>query len=163
MTSTDFKSQKVSRTASIVVHAPIGKAFALFGAFEERKWAEGWNPVLIYPSSEVIEEGTTFKTKSQGHGESDFLWRVSKFDPGNFLIQYLVSTENRYWTITVKCFPAADNTTSAEVTYAYFGLNDLGNQLNQLALDKMYNRQLLDWQEEINTYLATESNISTHN
>ncbi|MBK7360406.1 MAG: hypothetical protein IPI96_14405 [Saprospiraceae bacterium] len=52
---------------------------------------------------EIIEEGTTFKTDGHGHGEKEFIWRVSKYDQENFLIQYLVSSENRYWTITINC------------------------------------------------------------
>lgn len=153
MKNINFQSEKISRTATITVNAKIGDAFTLFGAFEERKWAEGWNPTLIYPASEIIEEGTTFKTKGQGNSEDEFLWRVSKLDTEDFLIQYLVSTENRYWTITVKCKPTTSNKTQATVTYTYIGLNDLGNQLNKMSLEKMYSRQLLDWQEEINNYL----------
>ena len=67
MNEINIKSQKISKTASIILNEKIEKVFSLFGAFEERKWAEGWNPVLIYPDSEIIEEGTTFKT--EGHGE----------------------------------------------------------------------------------------------
>lgn len=48
---------------------------------------------------------------------------------------------------------ASSNKTLATVTYTYIGLNDLGNQLNKVSLEKMYSRQLLDWQEEINNYL----------
>jgi hypothetical protein len=149
---TNFKSEKVSRTATITVNTSIDKAFPLFGAFEERKWATGWNPTLIYPSTEIIEEGTTFKTQGYGN-EVEFLWRVSKFDSDQYLIQYLVSTENRYWTITVKCSPAPDNKTLAEITYTYIGLNEVGNKINKDALAAMYKDELKDWEGEINYYL----------
>ena len=85
-----------------------------------------------------MEEGTTFKTQRNRHDETEFLWRVSKYDPQNYLVQYLVSTENRYWTITVKCRAVSDSSTSATVTYTYIGLNSLGNEINKHALDKMY-------------------------
>ena len=156
MTQQNFKAEKVSQTASFTVNGPIVEIFPLFGAFEERKWESGWNPVLIYPAEEIIEEGTTFKT--DGHGEEpEYLWRVSRFDPDNFLIQYLVSTPNRYWTITVQCRTApGDNTTTiATVTYTYIGLNHTGNQLNRIHLQRMYQHDLQDWATAINTYLAT--------
>lgn len=154
MSQSSFASEKVSRSATIILQGKIERVFPLFGAFEERKWAKGWEPTLIYPSTEVIEEGTTFKTKSHSHNENEYLWRVSKFYPKDFLIQYLVSTENRYWTITVKCAPASETTTSATITYSFIGLNALGNSLNRHALDSMYNENLLDWQAEINEYLS---------
>jgi hypothetical protein len=61
MANSQFKSEKTSKTASFVVDSNIKEAFPLFGAFEERKWAEGWEPILIYPDKEIIEEGTTLK------------------------------------------------------------------------------------------------------
>ncbi|NVO11171.1 MAG: hypothetical protein HXX16_14505 [Bacteroidales bacterium] len=153
MENTTFKAEKVTRTATITLNGNIKAVFPLFGAFEERKWAEGWNPTLIYPSTEIIEEGTTFKT--DGHGdESEYLWRVSKYEPENYLIQYLVSTQNRYWTITVKCKPVTDIQVMAEITYTFIGLNELGNKLNQHAIQRMYQHNLLDWAEEINYYIT---------
>ncbi len=79
--------------------------------------------------------------------------RVSKYEPVKFLIQYLVSTENRYWTITVKCVPIKGSKTSAEVTYTFIGLNELGNELNENHLQRLYKHNLNDWEEEINNYL----------
>lgn len=151
----NFKAEKVTRTATIAVNEKIETVFPLFGAFEERKWADGWSPVLIYPSTENIEEGTTFRTPGHGHNETEFLWRVSKYEPQIYLIQYLVSTENRYWTISVKCQSLSENSTSATVTYAYIGLNSLGNEINKHSLGKMYSKNLKDWQEQINYFLTT--------
>ena len=152
---TNFVAEKVTKTATITVNENIETVFPLFGAFEERKWAKGWNPTLIYPSTETIEEGTTFKTPGHGHDENEFLWRVSKYKADSFLIQYLVSSENRYWTITVKCAPMAPGQTSATITYSFIGLNELGNKLNKHAIENMYKHNLTDWQEEINTYLGS--------
>ncbi len=157
MDDTKFKEKKVSKTAAIILNGKTEIVFPLFGAFEERKWAKGWNPVLIYPETEIIEVGTTFKTEGLDYNEPEFVWRVSKYEPEKFLIQYLVSTENRYWTITVKCSPTNDNKTSAEVTYTFIGLNELGNKLNEHSLQRMYKSNLKDWEEEINNYIAKVS------
>ena len=154
-----FKAERISKTASFIVNANIDEAFPLFGAFEERKWAPGWEPILIYPDKEIIEEGTTFKVKAHGHGhghgdESEFLWTVTKYDTTTHLVQYLVSTSNRFWTITV----LGENTeevlkTKVIVTYSYTGLNEKGNKLNKSSLEKMYENNLQDWAVAINKYL----------
>lgn len=147
-----FKSKKISQRAVITLNGSVENIFPLFGAFEERKWAMGWNPVLIYPDTEIIQEGTTFKTVGNDI-EPEYIWIVSKYEPDNFLIQYLVFTNNRHWTITVECSSIDENKTEAEITYTFTGLNEKGNEINELALQKMYMHNLKDWEEEINSYL----------
>jgi len=156
MQYSEFKSAKVSQTATIHLKDKIEKVFPLFGAFEEKKWAEGWAPVLIYPETEVIEEGTTFKTEGNKE-EPEYIWRVSKYYPEEYLIQYLVSTENRYWTITIKCRTLQENKTSAEITYTFIGVNEAGNKINKQSLQRMYKKNLIDWEEEINNFLTKSS------
>lgn len=157
-----FKAEKVSRTATIELDAHISKVFPLFGAFEERKWADGWNPEIIYPSAEIIEEGTTFRTAGNEAEEKEFLWIVIKYEPKNYLIQYLVSTKNRFWTILIKCEQLTENLTTAIVTYTYTGLNRYGNDLNLRSLEKRYKENLTDWQQAINDYLR-EGKVAKNN
>lgn len=150
-----FTSKRISRTASFIVNETIDKVFPLYGAFEERKWTPHWEPILIYPEKESIEEGTTFKVKGHEHGgESEFLWIVSRYEPENYLIQYLVSTENRFWTVTVKNNSVGKEAkTKTTVTYTFTGLNEKGNKLNKESLESMYKHNLQDWADLINSYV----------
>ncbi len=152
MNDPQFKAKKVSKTATILCKGNIDKVFPLFGAFEERKWAEDWELSLIYPEEERIEEGTTFKTEGNDE-ESEYLWRIVKYYPEEYLIQYLVSTDNRYWTITVKCKSKGENETIASITYTFIGLNEKGNRINAEHITRMYKNDLKDWEEELNNYL----------
>jgi len=149
-----FVSERIEKTATILLNGKPAQVFPLFGAFEEKKWTEGWEPVLVYPSDENIEEGTTFLTNGHGHGENKFTWIVNRFDLRNFMIQYLVYSENRHWTITVACIAHLENKTEATITYQFTGHNTLGNEIDRRSLDKMYNSHLKDWEEAINQYLA---------
>jgi len=154
-----FRAERVSRTASFVANSNIEQVFPLFGAFEERKWEPKWEPILVYPDEEIIEEGTTFKIKTHGHGhvgEPEFLWIVTKFEPQSHIIQYLVTTSNRFWTITVACEPMdGASATKTTVTYSFTGLNAKGNELNKQSLEQMYQHDLQDWADAINKYLQT--------
>lgn len=161
MNDDNFKSERISRKATIIINAEIGRVFPLFGAFDERKWADGWEPRLIYPNTEILEEGTTFKTTGNSIDDSEFLWMVSKYEPAGYLVQYLVSTPSRFWTITVKCCQQGDKTT-ADITYTFTGLTEKGNEYNRLSLDKMYSRNLEDWAEAINHFI-THGKILRHN
>jgi len=156
--SSHFSAERISKTASIVANGNIGTVYPLFGAFEERKLDYSWKPILIYPDKEIIEEGTTFKTiqdkhKHGGSDEKEFLWYVMKYEPSQNLIQYFVSTHNRFWTVTVKCEAASEMQTKVTVTYTYTGLNEQGNKINEMALSKMFKNDLKDWEEGINYYL----------
>ena len=155
-------AERISRTASITLDESIEKVFPLFGAFEERKWSEGWNPHLIYPTTEKIEEGTTFKTPPHLKDEKEYLWIVSKYDATNFLIQYLVTSSARYWTITIQCHKIADSITTADITYTFTGLTDSGNEIDKHMMGSMYKNNLKDWEEAIAYYLKTGNALKHH-
>lgn len=155
MKPNNFIAERVSRSASISLNGNIDLVFPLFGAFEERKWADGWQPQLLYPVTEKMAEGTTFQTKahSTNHTEKFYTWTVARFEPLTHLVQYLVMTPNRFWTITVQCKEKNRLQTTADITYSYTGLNEEGNKLNKMALEKMYSENLEDWQRAVNYYL----------
>ncbi len=158
----NFIAERISKTASIMVNDKIEKVFPLFGAFEERKWAVDWRPRLIYPATEMMEEGTTFKTPPHLHQEGEYLWIVTKYDAPGFLIQYLVISPDRFWTIAIHCSRNADNSTKADITYTFTGLNNSGNQVNRHMIEAMYKNNLKDWEEAINYYLKTGKALTHH-
>ena len=149
--------QKVTRTATIVLNGNVNTIFPLFGAYEEKKWSPGWKPTPVYPSTETIEEEATFTTPGHLEGEKDYVWRVSKYDPAQFLIQYMVYAENRCVTITVQCSPEGDNKTAARITYSFIGLNALGDQISQHFIEAIYKHDLRDWEEKINAIVPSAS------
>lgn len=154
----------LERSATILINGNINEVFPLFGAFEERKWAAGWNPVMVYPAKETIAEGVTFTTPSHtvAAGEDKYTWVIIKYQPAGYTIQYLVMTPHRFWTITVACSKAGNKKTSVQVTYSYTGLNDTGNKLNALAIDNMFSHNLVDWEQAINHYLETGKTVNLH-
>ncbi len=150
-----FKAERDSRTEAIALDGSVEEVFPLFGAIEEKKWADGWNPVVLYPHTGTIEERMVFTTQAHSHHESLYAWMVSKFQPENHIVEYIVSTENRCWVINIRCDNLPGNKTKAAVTYTFTGLNALGNEINKHALEQMFRNNLEDWAEAINHYLKT--------
>ena len=144
-----FKAERVQKSATFQVNAPIEKVFPLFGPIREKEWAAGWEPQIIYSTNLEVEEHMIFKTSAKHHGEGEYLWVVTQFKPNDFFIEYTVSTAQRIWFISVKC-ETADKNTKVTVTYIYTGLTEQGNNLNKPALEKMYAHNLKDWEEAIN-------------
>ena len=151
----NFIAERVSRTATFIAAGPIDKVFPLFGPYEERKWAEGWNPAPVYPLTETMEEGMLFTTPSHMHGETESIWTLSQYQPANHRVQYSVVSPGRFLTITVVCSATSADRTTATVTYTFTGLNEEGNAISKHLLRKMYGRELKDWEEAINYYLKT--------
>jgi hypothetical protein len=160
MDTLNFKSERISKTSSIIIDKDVELVFPLFGAFEERKWADGWNPHAIYPSEEVIAEGTTFKTPGHSRSETELLWIVSKYHQQDHQIQYLVLSANRYWTITIDCRSLGKNKTEATIGYSFTGLNDEGNRKNEHSLQSIYEHDLRDWSEAINSYFSKHPELN---
>jgi len=164
MTSAAFTSRRISRTSTITLNAPLSEVFPLFGPIREREWAAGWDPQILYSTTDLVEEHMVFKTPSHhGHGEPDWIWTVSKYLPDQALIEYTIFTPERLWWITIQCCEDVPNqTTKADITYTYTGLTDGGNAINEKALQSMYAHDLRDWEEAINHYLKTGDRREHH-
>ncbi len=48
------------------------------------------------------------------------------------------------------------------ITYTHTGLNALGNEIDKHAIEKMYARDLKDWEEAITHYLKTGNKLTHH-
>jgi hypothetical protein len=159
-----FQPKRISRTAQITVNAPLNEAFALFGPVREKDWAEGWDPKLIDPASEPVQERMVFTTRSNfGQEEPDDVWIVSAHSPGDAFVEYTVFARELVRWVEVVCEETADGQkTRAEVTYTFLGLTERGNSLSNEMLELIFERDLRDWEEAINRYLATGERKHEH-
>ena len=159
-----FRAIRISRSATITVNAPLGRAFELFGPVREKDWAEGWSQEPIDPTSEIVQERMVFTTQSHfGREEPDDVWIVSAYSLGDSFIEYTVFAHERVHWIEVVCeATSGGEKTRAEVTYTFLGLTDRGNSLNREALELIFERDLRDWEEAINHFLATGERKHLH-
>jgi hypothetical protein len=152
-------TKRISQSATITLHAPPEKVFPLFGAIEEKKWADGWDPEILYSRSGGMEKHMIFRTTPAFPGEAGYLWIVSACDPETTTVEYLVSTDHRLWTISVVCREHHSGGTEATVTYTYTGFSDAGNKRNEDAMKLMFAHNLRDWEDAINYYLREGKRI----
>ena len=150
----DFKAQQFTQSAAIVLNANIEKVFPLFGAMEEKKWSEGWDPAPVYPASGNMEEGFIFKTPDHVPGAPPVTWVVAKYDVAAHEVKYIITSASRVTIISVSCSKLTGSSTKAVVTYTLTGLTDEGNQICQHLIGKMFKHNLKDWETAINSYLA---------
>ena len=149
-----FSSKRVSKSVTIYLNDGVENVFPLLGAFEEKKWVKGWTPKPIYPDRETIEEGSSFFTPGFKKYDPDFIWVVTKYEPENYVIQYLVLGENGYWTKTIQCTNHTGNQTSAVITFSFTSLNASGNKAIHVLADQ-FEKNLKKWENQLNTYLKS--------
>ena len=158
---TEFKPDRISRSATFVANGSIENVFPLFGPIRESDWTEGWKPEIIYRSGDVlVEEHMIFQTN--GHaGEGKYTWVITQYQPEKYLIEYTVTTLERIWFIRVVC-KSNNEKTEVTVSYTYTGLTETGNQKNEQALKRMFSHNLKDWEEAINYYLKTGTQLTNN-
>lgn len=144
----------ISNSKTILLQAPVEKAFPLFGPIREKDWADGWDPFVIHAESDV-HEYMAFITESSYEVEKQYLWVVSYYDSASFSIRYHVSGVDRSWVIAVTCNPVDDSACTATVTYTYFAANQSAHSRNVASIQHMFAEDLRDWQMAINHFLRT--------
>lgn len=152
----------ISKSSSIKLDGDFQQVFPLFGPIKEKEWAEGWNPQMVLPYPDLLEEHMVFQTPS-GHSEdpNPATWIVSKYDPDHWFIEYTVFTKARIWWISILCREEENAfRTNATIEYKYLGLNEEANRLNEEALARMFMHDLKDWEHALNHYLKTGTRLS---
>jgi hypothetical protein len=164
MTSPAFTAKRISKTSNITLNGPLVTVFPLFGPIREKEWASGWDPQILFSTTNLVDEHMVFTSPAHlGHGEPDYIWILSKYEPDQGFLEYTVYTPERLWHISIGCHEVVPiQTTLAEITYSYTGLTEKGNALNEEALKLMYAHDLKDWEEAINHYLDTGNKSAHH-
>jgi len=138
---------------SLVVHLPYAETAPLFGPEGERAWAgEHWDPQFVYPQPAHDFEGAVFTIK---HGAFSAVWVNTVFDVEERHIQYVYFIpELMVTTIDVRFKPLSEATTQVNVRYVRTAVTPNGNE-HVAAMTEGDKSAGKDWQQAIDTYLAT--------
>jgi hypothetical protein len=149
-----FAAKHFSHTQTLTIDGPIDEVFPLFGPLEERHWAYGWDPAILYSDSTLGDSaGTVFLSALPGEPET--IWYVARFDAVQRLIEYVrVTPGHKIAMVRVRCEALPDDHTSAKVTYAFTALSERGN-VELAHLERDHPSSVQHWQHAINHYLRT--------
>lgn len=140
-------------TGVVEVEAPTAEAFVLFTPEGERRWAEGWNPAWVEPTSPTPAPGSAFRTS---HGGEETWWLVVDVDPGAGRVRYVRHTPgSRIGTVEVRCALQPAGGTAARVTYDMTALSPAGREcLSELRSG--YVEMMASWTRDIARALERE-------
>jgi len=135
---------------AFTVSAPQVEVFPLFGAYEERTWAHGFDPQFLHPVPAYDQPGMVFTTVQAGLPR---VWTNTCFDAGTGHVQYV------YWIadvmvafIDIWVNNAGPHQTEVGVVYERTALRPEANEMvSRMAHDDAHSGP--HWAEAINGYL----------
>jgi len=136
---------------SFTVDAPFEQVVPLFGANEERKWADGWNPQFVYPNPARDQQGMVFKVE---HGSNSSVWINTALDLTAGHIQYAhVLNDAMATLIDIHASRIGPQKTGVTVVYERTALTPEANEhLQHFAKGDANGGK--EWGEAINAYFA---------
>jgi hypothetical protein len=156
-----FTARRITRTASMYLVAPASSVFPLFEPLGEKRWAEGWEPEMIYPPSGETEAGAVFTTSHSDGPQA--IWTVTQFDMHAMRIEYLRAVAGSHVAaIAVGCADTHSGTTQADVVYTFTALTEQGNTYVDTFTDVYYREWIASWEKAINHYLRHGSMLHHH-
>jgi hypothetical protein len=136
---------------SFVAKASYERVFPLFGAWEEKKWAEGWEPQFVYPTPPSDQFGMIFTV---AHGGRKSVWTNTAFDAANGHVQYVYVIPDALVTlIDIHLTKTGMNETQVSVVYERTALN-LEATEHVAHLAKGDAKSGPEWEQAINGYLS---------
>jgi hypothetical protein len=136
------------------VAGSYAEVFPLFGAYEERKWAKGFDPQFLYPVPAHDQQGMVFTTVQDSLNR---IWTNTCFDAATGHVQYV------YWIadamtafIDIHVTSSGPRATQVEVVYERTALTLEANE-RVLEMARHDANSGSHWAEMINNFLRRES------
>jgi hypothetical protein len=142
-----FVAERAVRSHAFTLARSAREAFALFTPEGERAWAQGWEPLYLFPRDGRAEAGMVFTT---AHGGEETIWTMTRHEPAAGIVEYVRTTPgNRTATVLVQCAPRGEAGTRVTVIYAITGLGEAGNRYVR-EMDEARYRDFIDgWKKAI--------------
>ena len=136
---------------NLTAHAPYEQVFPLFGALEEKKWAESWDPQFVYPSPARDQQGMVFTVE---HAGMSSVWTNTALDEASGHVQYVYILNNAMVTLVdIHVTKAGATETRVSVVYERTALKPEANE-HVTHYAKGDAKSGTGWEQAINAYLA---------
>lgn len=140
-----------TQVRSFRLDAPLARVMPLFTAEGERRWAQGWEPVVL---SGAEERGSAFVTRS--HTGIETTWIVADYRPAEGRASYArLAQGSNIGLVDVVCTPAERGGTVVSVRYTLTGVSEQGRAfVRQFLEPEHYARMIEEWRVATSAALA---------
>ena len=136
---------------AFVAKARYDQVFPLFGGWEEKKWAAGWEPQVVFPTPPSDQQGMVFTV---AHGGMKSVWTNTAFDAEGGHVQYVYVIPDALVTlIDIHLTKTRGNETQVSVVYERTALSAEAND-HVTHLAKGDAKSGPEWEQMMNGYLS---------
>jgi hypothetical protein len=149
-----MSAEPATQVRSFRLDAPPARVFPLFTAEGERRWAPGWEPVIL---SGAEERGSAFMTR--GHSGIETTWIVADYRPAEGRVSYArLAQGSNIGLVDVTCTAAEGGGTVVSVRYTLTGVSEQGRAfVREFLQPEHYTRMIDEWRVATSAALGKES------
>ncbi len=152
-----FVARRVTQTRHQTYAAPPAVVFPLHGFREEKLWAVGWEPEMIFPADGSPSEGAVFLIHRSGAEE---VWVLTRWDTLARRAVYVHVTAGREVTeIRISVSGREQGPSHVEVAYTWTALSEAGNAFIEKQTEASFHAWMSEWEEEMAHYLGTGTKL----
>jgi hypothetical protein len=147
------KPNRASRTYVQKIQGPIEKVFPLYCPVRESEWVPGWDPIVVFSESGVVEPDCVFMTKADG---TEAIWLVTQVDQSKGFVEMVkVVPGSTVCKLQIKATAVSEQETSAEITYCQTSLGPEGDRAVEEFTETYYKAFMKEWENFMNHFLET--------
>src|SRR5688572_21575921 len=142
---------RIAHTYTQRLYGKVMDVFPLLCPVRECDWVNGWEPREVITSSGFAELDCIFFT---GPKENEAIWMVTEYEPPTSIGFIKINPRETAARIRID-LRAHENTTLAEITYAYTALTAEGERVVREFTAEYYQTFMKEWEDELNHYLVS--------
>jgi hypothetical protein len=155
-----FAANRVTHIRHQTYAAPPAVVYRLHGFREEKSWAAGWEPEMVFPADGSPTEGAVFLIRRSGVEE---VWVLTRWDPIARRAGYIHVTAGREVTeIRISVSGPEQGPSHVEVAYTWTALSEAGNVFIEKQTEESFRAWMSEWEEEMAHYLRTGTKLERH-
>ena len=147
------KPRRVTRTYTQTLQGTPAEIFPLYCPVKEALWCEGWDPVVVFTESGVVEKDCVFITED---GPAQAAWYVTEYDADKGLVEMIKHTPGKTFVkLNIVLAAVSADTSRATITYSYTALSVPGEKVLAAFTAADYTTAMQAWEKAMNHYLKT--------
>jgi len=147
------KPRRVTRTYAQTLQGTPAEIFPLYCPVKEALWCEGWDPVVVFTESGVVEKDCVFITQD---GPVQAAWFVTEYDAAQGRVEMIKHTPGETFVkLGILLTKASAGTSQATITYSHTALSAAGEKDLENFTAEQYETAMEAWEKAMNHYLKT--------
>ena len=147
------RPRRVTRSYVQTIEGTPAEIMPLYCPVREAEWCAGWDPIVVYSMSGVVESDCVFVT---GDGTVESAWFVTRYDPAAGRVEMVKHTPAvTFVKLSISLETITGTTTCATISYSLTALSSAGDRALEVFTAESYTTMMQAWEKAMNHYLQT--------